>query len=429
MSPKFRTIRNKTTEFIKCSKGNYFNKLTETLKSSSKSSKNWWATLNFFIKSSGNSEIPPIQYGNKIIDDAFDKANIFNNVFTSQSNIDHCQIPTLPRVTNRTQSSLSQLILEPYEVDLVLKGLPLGKASGPDGLNNRLLLELSLELSGPLCTLFNYSLRTGFFPSIWEDANVCPIFKSGDPSLVNNYRPISLLNTIGKTFEKIVFKHTFNYLHDYNILTPYQSGFLPCDSTTNQLTYLYNMFAKAVDSGKEVRVVFCDISKAFDRVWHDGLIFKLNEIGISNIMLTWFKSYLSNRRQQVGLPGSCSQWNVVPAGVPQGSILGPLLFLIYINGIVNDICANIRLFADDTSLSIIIENPTLAANTLNDDLQKISVWASKWLVNFNPNKTESLLISRSTHDHAHPTLIMNNTPIKEVSSHKHLGVILTENLN
>ena len=147
-----------------------------------------------------------------------------------------------------------------------------------------------------------------------------------------------------------------------------QSGFIPGDSTVNQLVDIYNTFCKSLDEGKEVRAVFCDISKAFDRVWHRGLLFKLESIGVSDSLLLWFKSYLADRKKRVVLPGAVSAWKYIKAGVPQGSILRPLLFLIYINDIVVDIHSSIRLFADDTSLYIIVDNPQQAANLLNADL-------------------------------------------------------------
>lgn len=134
-----------------------------------------------------------------------------------------------------------------------------------------------------------------------------------------------------------MFKYLYNHFLDNNILSSFQSGFTPGDSTVNQLTYLYNTFCHALDSGKEVRVVFCDISKAFDRVWHAGLIHKLKAAGISGKLLKWFVSYLENRKQRVVLPVAQSNWNFIHAGVPQGSILGPLLFLLYINDIVSEI--------------------------------------------------------------------------------------------
>ncbi len=171
--------------------------------------------------------------------------------------------------------------------------------------------------------------------------------------------------------ERCVHKHVFNYFTRHIILTSLQSGFIPGDSTTYQLLHTYHTFCNAIDNGKEVRAVFCDISKAFDRVWHKGLLHKLAETGIQGDILKWFKHYLSGRSQRVMVNGESSCWTVIKAGVPQGSVLGPLLFLVYINDIVNDINSSIRLFADDTSLYIIVDTPDEAARNLNHDLETI----------------------------------------------------------
>ena len=212
-----------------------------------------------------------------------------------------------------------------------------------------------------------------------------------------------MLNSEVKVLERLVFKYLYNHLRDNNLLSSLQSGFLPGDSTVNQLSFLYNMFCQALDSGKEVWAVFCNVSKAFDRVWHAGLLAKLHAAGVKGKVHAWFADYLSDRKQRVVLPGAVSDWTYIRAGVPQGSILGPLLFLLYVNDIVNDIGSNIRLFADDTSLFIIVDDPVTAAGCINADLGKISAWASTWLVTFNPSKsfvtfnpskTETLLVSR-----------------------------------
>ena len=178
-------------------------------------------------------------------------------------------------------------------------------------------------------------------------------------------------------------------------------------------------------SGKEVRVVFCDVSKAFDRVWHEGLLLKLEAAGITGSLLTWFRFYFTDRRQRVVLPGVQSNWNNIRAGVPQGAMLGPLLLLLFINDIVVDIGSNIRLFADDTSLYMVVDNPDSAAELLNIDINKIMTWAKKWLVTFNPVKTESLLITRKLNRPIHPPLFMENQQITETDSHKHLGIYLS----
>ena len=158
------------------------------------------------------------------------------------------------------------------------------------------------------------------------------------------------------------------FLLQIGVITPNQSGFTRGDSTINQLVEISNSFGKALDSGKEVRVVFCDISKAFDRVWYNGLLFKLEQYGITGCILKWFISYLNGRSQRVCLNGSFSQWKRIKAGVPQGSILVSLLFITFINDIVRDIGASIKLFVDDTSLYVTVESLNIAANILNNDL-------------------------------------------------------------
>ena len=171
-------------------------------------------------------------------------------------------------------------------------------------------------------------------PHIWKQANVTLIHKKNDPSDVSNYMPISLLSTVSKILEKSCI-HTFS--------TSFET-FCPGDSTVNQLIDIYNTFCKALNEGKQVRCIFCDISKAFDRVWHKGLLFKLQSAGVSGSLLTWFSDYLTDRKQKVVLPGASSSWTSVKAGVPQGSILGTLLFLLCINDIVVDINSSIRFF-------------------------------------------------------------------------------------
>ena len=211
-------------------------------------------------------------------------------------------------------------------------------------------------------------------------------------------QPLLPKDTLLKTYKRL-----FNFIQDNNILTTLKSGFVPGDSTVNQLVDIHNTFCHSLDQGKEVRAVFCDISKAFDRVWHRGLLYKLESAEISGSLLSWFKNYLNDRKQRVVLPGSASTWAFIKADVPQGSILGPLLFLIYINDTVDDIHSCISLFADDTSLYIIVDNPISAADELNADLAKIHAWALRWLVSFNPAKSESMLLSRKHNKPFPPT--------------------------
>ena len=169
----------------------------------------------------------------------------------------------------------------------------------------------------------------------------------------------------------------------------------------------------------------CHVSKAFDRVWHKGLLHKLKHNGIDDTLLQWLASYLSNRKPRVVIPCACPECVAITAGVPQGSILGPLLFLIYSNDIIDAIHSHIRLFADDASLYLIVDEPCVAATQLNSYLAKNHMWAEKWLVKFNPTKSEAIVISRKTNKLYHPPLKMNDQPIKEVTSHKHLGIFFS----
>lgn len=423
---KYKQLRNRVTSEIRKSKKAQTEKLADKLASNSSESRDWWKTLKSFIKPSKSSSLPPLVKDGEVFQKEKDKANLLNDFFTQQTFLDETNA-SLPHLNSQIETSLDTITITPSEVEDILKSLKTGKATGPDNINNRILKEVAYPLSFPLCELYNLSLTKGTVPSVWKQANVTPVFKKDDPADVSNYRPISLLSTLGKAFEKIIHKYVFNYFFEHQILTTLQSGFVPGDSTVNQLVDIYNTFCKALDDGKEVRCVFFDISKAFDRVWHKGLLFKLRNLGISGSLLEWFTDYLNNRTQRVVLPGVSSPWTTLKAGVPQGSILGPLLFLVYINDIVQDINSTIRLFADDTSLYIIVENPAIAAQILNSDIAKVYAWASKWLVTFNPDKSEALLVSRKYNKLNHPPVHMDYQFISETDSHKHLGLILSNN--
>lgn len=393
---KFRQVRNETIKFIREAKSNYYSKLSDKLKQGSLLSSDWWKTLKTFISSKQTTSIPPLK--NPETEDLnftdVDKANLLNDYFIKQTYIDNSDKPVPDLGPAETVNTLPRITIDAAEIEDVLRSLKTDKASGPDGISNRILREASHELSQPLCDLFNTSLLCRKVPSIWKEAHVTAIFKKGDSSLPSNYRPISLLNTIEKVFERLIFKRLFNHLKDNRFLTPVQSGFIPGDSTVNQLVLIYETLCKALDNGLEARVIFFDISKAFDKVWHKGILLKLRHTGVCEDLYDWFKDYLSNRRQRVVLSNVKSSWGNISAGVPQGSILGPLLFLIFINDIVLNLQSNVNLFADDTSLYLVVENPVTAAQQLQRDIQSISTWADKWLVTFNPSKSESLVVTR-----------------------------------
>ena len=253
-----------------------------------------------------------------------------------------------------------------------------------------------------------------------------PYIKKGDKHLCKNYRPISLLSCIGKLMERCVHGHVYNFLQENNLLAISQSGFIKNDSTSFQLLAMYDDFCQALDKQITTQSVFFDISKAFDRVWHAGLVRKLHAIGIRGALLEWFRNYLTDRSQAVVIKGEISTPKRITAGVPQGSVLGPLLFLIYINDIVNDIESTIKLFADDTSIYLSLDDADRRTYVLNSDMLRINAWAEKWKVDFNPEKTELMTITSKRLPETR-TLYFGNVALVEKSEHKHLGVIIQIN--
>ena len=358
------------------------------------------------------------------------KAVLLNDYFCAQATT-----PTppegfcLPPLHFKTQSRLTSISFTPQEVCTVLKNLDTTKAVGPDKISNRILRNLAQFICYPLCLIFNSSLSSGLFPSSWKLANVSPIHKKNDRQNKSNYRPISLLSCIAKVFERLVFNVLFNYCKINNLLTERNSGFKPLDSTVNQLISLVNMIYKGLDDEKEICMIFLDISKAFDKVFHNGLLFKLEQFGIGGTLLKWFKSYLTNRQQRVIIGGENSDFKSLNAGVPQGSVLGPLLFLIFINDICDSLESDPFLFADDTSLGKLITDPINTFSLLNRDLQTISTWAQQWLVTFNGDKTEYMIFSYKRTETIYPPLLFNGIQIKKVNEHTHLGLTLTTNMS
>ena len=322
---RFRTARNHVTNLIHDAKLTYFNKLAENLKQGNISDKNWWKIAKRFISSNKDATIPTLNRNNTNYTTPFDKANLLNEYFCEQSNVDDSNASLPPFEPPR--SNLDNITITNEDVLDVLKLLNTSKASGPDFVHAKLLKEGANILSKHLCKLFNMSLSSSYFPNKWKLGNVVPVCKKGDKTDPANYRPISLLCCMGKVFEKCVFKYLHNYLNSENLITKVQSGFTPGDSAVFQLVDLYNTFAGAIDDGKEIRVVFCDISKAFDRVWHRGLLFKLRLMGLTGSLLRWFSSYLDSRIQRVAVEGSLSDILNINAGVPRGQYWAPCYFL------------------------------------------------------------------------------------------------------
>ena len=368
----------------------------------------------------------------KFITNCKEKASTFNDYFSSQCT-PLLNDSVLPALRFRTNSRISSFEITCNEISDIIAGLNTKKAHGPDNISVNMLKLCGEHLCVPLKIIFDNILETGIFPDQWKEANVTPVHKKNDKQIITNYRPISLLPILAKVFEKIVFKNLFNYLVSNNLITKNQSGFRPGDSCTNQLLSLVNDIHTAFDDKNclEVRSVYLDMSKAFDKVWHEGLIFKLKQNGIEGKLLALFGNYLRNRKQRVVINGMESSWGNINAGVPQGSVLGPLLFLVYINDLEEGIKSSVKFFADDTSLFSIVRDPLVSAVELNHDLALISKWAHQWKMSFNPDPTkqaEEIIFSYKRKSPDHPPIYFNNIEVKRVSDHKHLGLVLDSKL-
>ena len=228
--------------------------------------------------------------------------------------------------------------------------------------------------------------------------------------------------------------HFFKYLDDNNFFTSNQSGFWPGNSCVHQLLSISHEIYKAFDANPslDVRGVFVDLSKGFDRVWHDGLMYKLKNLGICGSFCRLIHSFLSDRRQRVVLSGQSSTWSHVKAGVPQGSILGLLLFLVYINDLPEGLTTSAKLCADDTSLFSVVHDSAPSPASFNYDLLKISQWAYKWKMIFNPDaskQAQEIVFSRKANTSNHRTVYFNNVPVIRENIQKHLGLFLASKLN
>ena len=425
----FRTECQKAVETAKLS---YLTNLGNKVNDPNTTHKSYWKIINRVMNKCRAPKIPPLLVNNIYILNCIEKAKNFNYFFSNQ-----CRLinngSVLPTFNSLTDKRIDNISIRNNEIVSLVRNLNPNKASGSDGISGQMLLLCDDSVGVPLKIIFENILFTSSYPDMWKLANVTPVHKKGDKQLTKNYRPISLLPICGKIFEKIIFNTLYPYLNVNNLITKNQSGFRPGDSTTNQLLFLVDEIHQAFENPKslEVRAVFLDISKAFDKVWHEGLIFKMKQNGISGSLLKLFESYLYNRTQRVVLNGSYSDYSQIESGVPQGSVLGPLLFLIYINDLEKNIKSNIKFFADDTMLFSIVKDPDISASELNHDLDIIYRWAHQWKMEFNPDPTkqatEVLFSCKKVHPN-HPQLLFNGTVVKKVNEQKHLGLILDSGL-
>ena len=273
-----------------------------------------------------------------------------------------------------------------------------------------------------------------FFQTVGKKANVVPIHKKESKNLPKNYRAINLLPIFGKIYQKIIFKELFNHFHQNRLSTKRQSGFLPGDSCISQLLSIVHEINSSFDCDPTIDVsgVFLDISKAFDKVWHEGILSRLKTYGDNGEVLILLTNYLHERYQSVVLNGQTSSWELVKSGVPQGSVLGPLFFLIYIIDLPDNLESNCKIFVDDTFLFYKVFDKHVSRATLNKDLELINNWSFQWKMQFNPGRNkqaQELYFSKKAVNQKILDLTFKKSNVASSLSVKHLGMLLDSRLN
>lgn len=369
---------------------------------------------------------PLITESGSITSDNKEMCSILNKYFVSVFTKENLEvIPQAPVIyDDNSDSILSNITVSQGEVLNEINKLKPQKSPGPDDMYAKIIKETKDELCQPLAILFNDSLSTGIVPVAWKTANVVPIFKKGNKSVASNYRPISLTSIVGKMLESILAGKIRDHLERFKLINETQHGFIQGRSCLTNLLSFFSEVYEAVDCDKAYDIIYLDFSKAFDRVPHERLVRKVQAHGIGGDILRWIKAWLNERKQRVIINGTKSNWELVTSGVPQGSVLGPLLFIMYINDLDSGITSSISKFADDTKIGRVI-NSQDDCISLQKDLDMLHKWSKDWQMEFNVEKCRVLNVGKTITD-ANYTL--NNNVINKSECERDLGVMVSKDL-
>ena len=424
---RYKQFHNETNVLLKKARNQYINNIF-TERFEKKSNKPFWR----YIKSqrTESTGVAPLKEAGQLHSDAKQKAQIlakqFRSVFTQdddKANDTYLSGPSYPPMPDIT--------IEQDGVEKLLEGVDPSKAAGPDQLPCRLLHELHVELAPVFTLLFQTSYNSGNLPRAWKSAWITPVFKKGDKCVASNYRPVSLTCVSCKLLEHILCSQIRTYLDTHNILSPFQHGFRKKLSCESQLLVTTHDLLKRLDRREEVYVAVLDFSKAFDVVPHERLIRKLRLYGIEGRTLHWISSFLQDRTQSVVVDGIRShaggrtEGDRVISGVPQGTVMGPLLFLLFINDLpsVLDPATQCRLFADDCLIYRSI-NSISDQVTLRKDLEALYEWGMTWGLKFNVDKCKMMHMDRRTVSTPR-FYTLGGEIISSTSEAKYLGVTLS----
>ena len=432
----WQKYRRNLTNVLQNAEKLYIHKMVQN---HSSNSQEMWKFFGSILnnKNDKNLNITKLKVNDKIVTNQVEITNEFNHFFSNigKNLADRIKSENNPELFLRNPIANSIFLNEVTITELQneINDLNAKKSCGHDDLSAKFIKIISPLLTVPLCKVINQALATGVYPDLLKIAKVIPIHKKGERDNVNNYRPISVLSTFNKLFEKIIHKRFYQFLTKYKAFHKFQFGFREKHSTTLALIEIVDQIRSAIESKNVVCGIFADLSKAFDTVDHEILLKKLNHYGIRGMANNLIKSYLSNRKQYVQIGDTKSNLLDINCGVPQGSVLGPLLFLIYVNDIAN--CnphGLIRLFADDTN--VFIESKQI--ESLYNDAENVLKYLDKWFrankLTLNIEKNNFIIFTtpdRRKKMNIPNTLKLNDIMINRTDQAKYLGLILDEELS
>ena len=415
----YLAVQKTVAKTIRAAKRKFERKIAKNFK---KNPRQFYSHLNKKMKS--RVQVGPLKTAEGVtVADSAGMCEVLNKQFTSVFTEEDCRnIP--PPIQMCHGDRLLTINVETDDVKAKINRIKLNSAPGPDKFGPRVLAELQTVIALPLSIIFNKSLLSGEVPPDWRCANVTSVYKKGSRSIAENYRPISLTSIICKLLESIIHDSIVAHLREQNLINTSQHGFTQHRSCLTNLLHYLETLTSLLDAGHNVDVFYLDLSKAFDRVPHQRLLAKVKCHGVEGNIYNWIKSWLSDRKQRTVLNGSCSSWSNVTSGVPQGSVLGPLLFIIFINDIDNAVdtlhCALFK-FADDTK-GVHVVNSEDDALKLQIDLDNLHKWSVEWQMLFNFEKCHVLHLGNNNPHHVYT---INGHVLASVEEEKDLGIYIS----
>lgn len=433
---KYKKYRNILSTCIKEAEINYYKKLFENAK---ESAVNFWKSFRETLNPSKrkvHSRIDQLNFQGKSVSNDQDIANTINEHFCSVGDRISKKVDSTSTnkfkcyLRNKLQNSFYLSPVSETDVNKVIKQLKENKSPGPDGITNKLIKVCASSLTYPLTLIYNLSITNAQYPIRWKRAKVIALYKKKSKTNPENYRPISLLDCFGKIFEKLIYNQMIYFIKKYNILYNYQYGFREKHSTTHALVYVIDKIKELLDNQSYVIGLFLDIEKAFDCVNHEILLYKLEHYGFRGHSQKFLESYLTGRDQFTKTNNCNSMVRSINYGVPQGSILGPLLFLLYVNDIQNSIDDDIVLFADDAGIFINNKNFNTLLDKTKESASKLHEWysANKMSVSFTKSNFVVFSNSKQKLNQNITTIKVGSNVISRVNHIKYIGVIIDERL-